>query len=75
TQFLKIDSDKAFETAQKHGGDKILSKDPATPIVYVCDWSRATNELIWHVIYGDRDNPKLRVAVNATSGDFMRVEK
>ena len=75
TQFLKIDSDKAFEAAQKHGGDKILSKDPDTPIVYVCDWSRATNELIWHVIYGDRENPKLRVAVNATSGEFMRVEK
>ena len=75
TQFLKVDSDKAFETAQKHGGDKILSKDPGTPIVYVCDWSRATSELIWHVIYGERDNPKLRVAVNATSGEFMRVEK
>jgi hypothetical protein len=75
TQFLKIDSDKALETAQKHGGDKILSKDPDTPIVYVCDWSRATSELIWHVIYGDRENPKLRVAVNATSGEFMRVEK
>ena len=75
-QFLKVDSDKALETAQKHGGDKVLEKDPDTPVLYVLDWSRATNELIWHVIYGvSRDEAKLRVAVNATTGDFIRVEK
>lgn len=74
--FLKVDSDKALETAQQHGGDKILEKDPNTPILYILDWSRATNELIWHVIYGtSRDQAKLRVAVNASSGDFLRVEK
>lgn len=71
--FLKVDSDKALETAQKHGGDKI---GPDTPILYVLDWNRANNELVWHVIYGvNRDQAKLRVAVNATSGDFIRVEK
>lgn len=74
--FLKVDSDKALEVAQKHGGDKVLEKDPDTPILYALDWSRATNQLIWHVIYGiNRDEAKLRVAVNATSGDFIRVEK
>jgi hypothetical protein len=74
--FLKVDSDKALEVAQKHGGDKILEKDPDTPILYVLDWNHATNELTWHVIYGtSRDDAKLRVAVNATSGDFIRVEK
>jgi hypothetical protein len=40
------------------------------------DWSHATNELIWHVIYGNsRDDAKLKVDVNASSGDFIRVEK
>jgi hypothetical protein len=74
--FLKVDSDKALETAQKHGGDKLVAKDPETPILYVLDWSSATNELIWQVIYGvSRDDYKLRVAVNASSGDFIRVEK
>jgi hypothetical protein len=74
--FLKIDSDKALEVAQKHGGDKLLAKSPDTPIVYMLDWSQATNELIWHVIYGNgRDDYKLKVAVNASSGDFIRVEK
>ncbi|MBS1849558.1 MAG: hypothetical protein JST79_01485 [Acidobacteria bacterium] len=74
--FLKIDSSQALETALKHGGDKILAKEADTPIQYVCDWSVATNELIWHVSFGaSRDQAKLTVAVNATSGDFIRVEK
>ena len=69
--FLKVDSDQAFTTAQKHGGDKVLEKAPDTPVTYVCDWNHNTNELVWHVIYG----PKLRVAVNASAGEFLRVEK
>ncbi len=74
--FLKVDSDKALEVAQKHGSDKLLEKDPDTPILYVLDWSRPTNELIWHVIYGNsRDNARLTVAVNASTGEFIRVEK
>jgi len=74
--FLKVDSSQAFETAQKHGGDKLLEKSPDTPILYVVDWNRQTNELTWHVIYGtDAVSAKLRVAVNASSGDFLRVEK
>jgi len=74
--FFKVDSDKALEVAQQHGGDKLLEKDADTPILYALDWSRATNELIWHVIYGtSRDDAKLRVAVNASTGDFIRVEK
>jgi hypothetical protein len=74
--FLKVDSDKALEVAQKHGGDKVLEKDPETPILYVLDWNHATNELTWHVIYGNsRGDAKLTVAVNATTGEFIRVEK
>jgi len=74
--FLKVDSDQAFATAQKHGGDKVLAKSPDTAVNYVCDWNRNTNELVWHVIYGaNRESVKLNVAVNASSGEFMRVEK
>lgn len=75
-QFLKVDSDKALETAQKHGGDKILEKEPDTPILYRLDWNEQTNELTWHVIYGsDKNTAKLRVAINASTGEFLRVEK
>jgi hypothetical protein len=74
--FLKVDSDQAFTEAQKHGGEKILAKDPGTPVIYVCDWNHNTNELTWHVIYGEsRDAAKLTVAVNASTGEFIRVEK
>lgn len=74
--FLKIDSDQAFTTAQQHGGDKVLEKSPDTPVLYICDWNHNTNQLIWHVVYGaSRDTAKLTVMVNATSGEFIRVEK
>jgi hypothetical protein len=74
--FLKIDSDQALATAQKHGGDQILEKEPDTPVFYICDWNHNTNQLIWHVIYGaSRETAKLTVAVDASTGDFIRVEK
>jgi hypothetical protein len=74
--FLKIDSDQAVETAQKHGGDKVLEKAPDTPVTFVCDWNHNTNELVWHVTYGaNREGAKLTVAVNASTGEFIRVEK
>lgn len=74
--FLKIDSDQAVQTAQKHGGDKVLEKAPDTPVIFVCDWNHNTNELVWHVIYGaQREGAKLVVAVNASTGEFIRVEK
>ena len=75
-QFLKTDTDKAFAIAQQHGGDKLLAKSPDTPVLYILDWNRLTNELLWHVIYGtDRETAQLRVAVNASTGEFSRVEK
>jgi len=74
--FLKVDSDKAFEVAQQHGGKKITDKTPNQPIKYELDWAPRNNELIWHVIYGSSDvDAKLRVAVDASTGSFLRVEK
>jgi len=74
--FLKVDSDQALATAQKHGGDEILQKEPDTPVFDVCDWNHNKNELIWHVIFGaSRETAKLTVAVDASTGDFVRVEK
>jgi hypothetical protein len=74
--FLKVDSDKAFEVAQKHGGDKLLAKEADTPVLYILEWDTVANELVYHVVYGNsRDYAKLKIAVNATSGEFIRVEK
>ncbi len=69
--FLKIDSDKALEVAQKHGGDKIDS-----PVFYLLDWNRSGNNLVWHVIYGNsRNEAKLVADIDASTGEFIRKEK
>ncbi|HZQ91134.1 MAG TPA: hypothetical protein VFA60_05025 [Terriglobales bacterium] len=74
--FLKVDSDGAVKTAEKHGGDKVLKSRPDTPVVYLLDWDMRKSELVWHVIYGrSRSDAALVVDVNATTGEFLRVEK
>ena len=74
--FLKVDSDKAFETALKHGGDKLVKAKADQPVFYTLDWSARENVLTWHVIFGTGlQDAKLRVAINASTGDFIRVEK
>src|ERR1700674_1609624 len=75
-QFLKVETGKAFGGAQQHGGDKVLENEPNTPVFFVLDWNRQANEPLWHVIYGtDRDTANLRGAVNASTGEFSRVEE
>ena len=74
--FFKVDSDQALDVAQKNGGSKLLETEPDTLIFYVLDWNSQENVLLWHVIYGaTRDNPKLRVSVDASTGVFLRIEK
>jgi hypothetical protein len=73
--YLKIDSDKAFEVAQKHGGEKLTKANAQLPIFYTLDWDKAKTKLVWHVAYGSSgDDSKLRIAVDATEGTFLRVE-
>src|SRR5581483_1564925 len=74
--FLKVDSDKAYDVAEKHGGEKLTKADPKIPVFFTLDWDHQKNKLIWHVAYGSNgDDAKLRVAVDATEGTFFRVEK
>lgn len=74
--FLKIDSDKAYETALKHGGDKLIKAKADQPVMYTLDWNARQNILTWHVIFGTGpQDAKLRIAVNASTGEFVRTEK
>ncbi len=74
--YIKKDSNEALTVAQEHGGKKLTDKDPKQPIVYVLDWNPRNSMLVWHVIYGDSlAGAKLRIAVNATTGEFIGVEK
>lgn len=72
--YLKTDSDKAFTTAQEHGGAALLKKDPKLPVTFILDWNSRKNQLVWHVVYGDTTDPKLRVGVDASSGSFIATE-
>lgn len=74
--FLKVDSDKALEEENKHGGDKLIKKDPDTKVFYLLNWNGSDNKLVWHVLYGpSRDEAKLRISVDATAGTFIKVER
>jgi hypothetical protein len=71
-----VDGDSAYSVAQKHGGEKLTQKDAKQPVFFVLDWDASKSQLLWHVIYGSsQDEAKLRIAVDATSGEFVRVEK
>jgi len=73
--FLKVDTDKAFEVAQKHGGKQVLEKDAKVNVGYLLDWDVQSNQLRWHVIYGGSESTgKLTVLVDASSGEFLRKE-
>jgi len=73
--YLRIDSDKAFEVAQAHGGKELLEKAPETEIKYLLDWDAHASELKWHVIYGGNEGlAKLSVVVDASSGLFVHKD-
>lgn len=73
--FLKVDTDKAFEVAQEHGGKQLLEKDPKMQIMYFLGWNAQSNELSWFVVYGgSTSNAKLTIIVDASSGRFVRKE-
>ena len=74
--YLKVDSDEALKTATKHGGDKVLAKNKDFNVYYMVSWNPRENKLIWRVAFGEVENePKLAIDVDASTGDFMKVEK
>jgi hypothetical protein len=73
--YLKVDSDKAFEVAQQHGGKQLLAKNPKQEVIYRLDWDPRANMLKWHVIYGGSEaTARLSIIVNASSGEFVHKE-
>ncbi len=72
---LKTDSEQAAKVAQEHGGAKILKENPEQSVAYTLESDPAHNALTWFVTYGTSPTMyKLRVAVNASTGGFLRVE-
>jgi len=72
---FKIDSDKAFEAAQQHGGKKLLAKDPSAGVKFAVDWDPQASQLRWRISYiGNKIPDKLVIVVNASTGDFLHTE-
>ncbi|HYL91907.1 MAG TPA: hypothetical protein VEW69_01995 [Alphaproteobacteria bacterium] len=73
--FLRTDTDNAFQVAQEHGGKQLLEKDPSMTVTYLLDWEAEENQLRWHVIYGASGSlSKLSVVVDASTGAYLRKE-
>lgn len=73
--FLKVDSDKAFAVASKKGGAAVLKKNPEIPVKYVLFWDAPKGRLVWQIIFGQSEyDAKLVVWVNASTGDFAKIE-
>ncbi|HKW74313.1 MAG TPA: hypothetical protein VJN64_02205 [Terriglobales bacterium] len=70
--FLKIDTDQAYDVAQKHGGKEVTEKDPKTQVTYLLVWNAQAGELEWHVMYAD--HTRLTVLVDASSARYLRKE-
>ena len=74
--FFKVDSDQAYKAAQEKGGAALEKKSPGTQVFYTLDFDGGAHELIWHVAYGDSPTDyKLKIAVNASTGGFMKKER
>jgi hypothetical protein len=53
-----------------------MKANPQQPVIFILDWDASKNQLLWHVVYGeDLDKAELRIAVNASTGQFERVER
>jgi len=73
---LKTDTSQAFTTAQQHGGDAIVKKDPQQPVTYVLLKDRKQNGPVWYVIYGASEKDRKGIGViNATTGAFVSAGK
>jgi hypothetical protein len=69
---LKVDTDKAWETALQHGQD-YNSKNPKTPISYTLGMDRGTDP-VWRVIWGESaGESSFSVLVDASTGDFVQI--
>jgi hypothetical protein len=69
---LKVDTDKAWETALSHGKD-YNSKNPNTPISYTLGMDRGTDP-VWRVIWGESaGESSFSVLVDASTGDFVQI--
>jgi hypothetical protein len=74
--YLQTDTDKAFATAQQHGGATLTKKDPHQPVLYILERNAKEKALYWYVVYGNSQaESKGTGVINATTGAYIRGGK
>jgi len=74
--FLKVDSDKAYDVAQEHGGTALLKKNPDQVVKYFVLWNPKQRVLQWYVMYGkDKESSVGTGVVNALTGAYIGASK
>lgn len=78
--FLKIDSGgpekaTALSVAEEHGGEKLVKADKNIAVLYSISWRPRDNKLVWRVSFGEQNQPKLSVDLDASTGTFIKTEK
>lgn len=69
----KIDTDKAWETALKHG-EEYNKENPKMPISYILAMEPSINGPAWRVLWGTTaGSSSFSVLVDATTGDYIRT--
>jgi hypothetical protein len=72
--YLKVDSDRAYEIALAHGGKEFVAKNKDAEIRYTLRFDGGRNQLRW-IVNMDSASAKARpltVILDATSGAFLR---
>lgn len=70
---VKIDSDKAYEIALKHGAD-YAKKHPDLPITFQLEWTRRHQFPAWRVIWGESVTTSgFSVFVDSSAGMYLET--
>ena len=72
--YLKVDSDTAYEIALAHGGKDFVAKNKDAEVRYTLTFDGRSNQLRW-IVNMESASAKARpltVILDATSGTFLR---
>lgn len=74
--YLKVDTDKALEVGNKHGGKAALGKDQKS-VKFDLRWEPQKARLLWVIGYttSGKKPGHANIYVNASTGEFLKIEK
>jgi len=72
--YLLVDSDKAFTTAQAHGGAALMKDDPKQPVYYFATLDTKSGGVHWFVSYGKSMDVTDGIGViDASTGKYLQA--